>query len=118
MVKRTGPTDLNLKNLINELNKAGKNAKIWKRVAEDLAKPTRQRRIVNLERIERFAKDNETVVVPGKVLANGELTKKVTVAAWTFSEAAKRKINAKGKTLTIRQLVKENPKGSKVRILG
>lgn len=118
MVKRTGPTDLNLKKLINELNKLGKSVKIWKRIGNDLEKSTRQRRIVNLERIEKYAKENETIVVPGKVLANGELTKKVTVAAWKFSEAAKRKINQKGKTLTIRQLVKENPKGSKVRILG
>jgi large subunit ribosomal protein L18e len=48
----------------------------------------------------------------------GELTKPVIVSAWRFSNPAEEKIKkAKGKTLTIRDLMKENPKGTKVKIL-
>jgi large subunit ribosomal protein L18e len=120
MVKRTGPSDVNLRNLIKDLRILSKkeNVKLWKRVADDLSRSTRQRRIVNISRLERYGKDGETLLVPGKVLSEGELSKKVTVAAFRFSDVARSKINAVGKTLTIRQLMKDNPKGKKVRILG
>ena len=59
------------------------------------------------------------VVVPGKVLSVGDLTKKVEVAALTFSAEAKRKIEeAKGRTLSLQELLHENPEGRKARILG
>lgn len=73
---------------------------------------------VNLSGIERYAKENETLVVPGVVLASGELKKSVRVAAWKFSTNARKKIEAaKGKCLAIQDLLKENPKGSGVRII-
>lgn len=111
---------MNLKSLIIELRKLGVKEKsnLWKRLASDLSRSTRQRREVNVEKINQYAREGETVVVPGKVLAEGEAGKKLTVAAWAFSEAAKAKISKKGKAMTIAQLMKENPKGKKVRILG
>jgi large subunit ribosomal protein L18e len=43
----------------------------------------------------------------------------VTVAAFAFSETAKEKIKARrGKCLSFFDLIKKNPKGSKVRIIG
>lgn len=106
--------------LVQELKKTSleQGVGLWKRVAEDLERPTRQRRTVNLFSIERNAADGEVVVVPGKVLGEGDLTKKVTVAAFAFSDEALSKINRSGKALTIQELVKSNPKGQKVRILG
>jgi len=120
MVKRTGPSNEYLRNLINDLKDLSRkeNVKIWKRIADDLNKPTRQRREVNLRKINLHCKDNESIIVPGKVLSDGELKKKVTVAAWNFSAKAKEEINKVGKTMTIRQLMKDNPKGKKVRIIG
>jgi len=106
--------------LIQELKKASleQQAPLWKRVAEDLEKPTRQRRIVNIFKIDAYAVDGDVVIVPGKVLGEGDLTKKVTVAAFSFSDEAKAKISKSGKTLTIAELVKANPKGQKVKLLG
>ena len=117
---RTGPTNPLLKGLIQELRKKAHEhgANIWKRLAEDLEKPTRQRRIVNLYKINKHTKDNETVVVPGKVLAVGELDHNVTVAAFTFSGAALDKINKKGKAISINELIQEDPKGKRIRIMG
>lgn len=93
-------------------------AHVWKRVASDLEKPTRRRRIVNVYKIEKYAKDNEIVVVPGKVLGTGDLNKKVTVAAYTFSEEAYKKISEKGSAISIKELVEKNPDGKKIRLLG
>lgn len=121
MVKRTGPTNLQLQQLIRELKKKSIEDKVglWKRIAVDLEKPTRQRRIVNISRINRFCNDNETIVVPGKVLSEGELSKKVNIAAFSFSESAKDKIEkASAQLMTIQELMKKNPKTSEVRIIG
>jgi large subunit ribosomal protein L18e len=94
------------------------NAPIWKRVAVDLEKPTKQRRIINLYKLDKHCKDGEVVVVPGKVLGTGVLNKKLSVAAYSFSEDAQAKIASKGSIMTIRDLVAKNPKGEKVRIMG
>jgi large subunit ribosomal protein L18e len=106
--------------LLQKLKKTAidNNAPIWKRVATDLEAPTKARRLVNVYKIEKYVQDGETIVVPGKVLGTGDLTKKVTVAAFSFSEDAHKKISAKGKTMTITELMHKNPKGEKVRIIG
>lgn len=93
--------------------------KIWKKVATDLEQSTRRRRVVNLYKLEKNAKPNETVVIPGKVLATGELSKKITIAAFEVSEKAKEKIKSSGSSvISLFELLKKNPKGSKVRVLG
>jgi len=118
---KTGPTNENLVSLIQDLKKKSIDEKvnIWKRVAEDLGRSTRERRIVNLMRIDKNAKDGETVVIPGKVLGMGVITQKIVVAAFRFSGSAADKIKqAGGNAITITELMEKNPKGSKVRILG
>ena len=116
MVKRTGPTNPQLKDLIMRLKKS--KVRIWRDVAEKLNKPTRRRIEVNFLRINRYAKEGETIVVPGVVLSAGNLEKKLTIAAWRFSKKAREKIEASGsKAISIEELVKINPKGSNVRIM-
>ena len=117
---RTGPTSIVLKKLIADLRSLStkEKVKIWRRLADDLSKSTRQRREVNIYTIEQSAKDGETVVIPGKLLSEGEIKKKLTVACFKVSDKAKEKINKVGKVITIQQLMKDNPKGKKVRILG
>lgn len=114
-------TNTQLAELISNLKRAStqNEADLWKRIAYDLEKPTRQRRIVNLSKISRYCNEDEVVVVPGKVLGSGELSKKITIAAYQFSEQAKEKIKeAKGAHIGIDELMKKNPKGKKVRIIG
>jgi len=121
MTKRTGPTNIHLKELIIELkkNSASHNSNLWNRIAEELARPTRQRRIVNLSRINRYTKENENIIVPGKVLSSGDLDHKITIAAWQFSEQALDKIRkSNSKAVLIADLVRENPKGKGIRIIG
>ncbi|MBI2668257.1 50S ribosomal protein L18e [Candidatus Woesearchaeota archaeon] len=119
MTKRTGPTNYQLQLLLQQVGEKAHQSNFWKRIEEDLLKPTRQRRIVNIYKIEKYARDGETVIVPGKVLSVGELHKKVQVAAMTFSAEARSKIvAAKGTAMSIEELLHKNPDGKGVRILG
>ncbi len=110
-----------LEGFISELKEQSRSEEknIWKSIAQELEKPTRRRRIVNLFNLDKNTKENEIVIVPGKVLATGDITHKITIAAYSFSKSAVEKINkVNGVTLTIPELMKKNPKGSKVRIMG
>jgi len=113
-------TNPNLVKLIEFLFKASaeNKVKIWKDIAERLARPKRLYAEVNVSKIQRYANEGDMIVVPGKVLGGGKILKPVTVAALSFSESAKRKIESVGgKCLSIRELVEMNPKGSNVRIM-
>ncbi|UCH72383.1 MAG: 50S ribosomal protein L18e [Thermoplasmatales archaeon] len=121
MVKRKGKTNPMLISLIQELKKkANENdAMIWKDVAKRLEKPLRNWPQINLEKIEKYTHKNETALIPGKVLSAGKLNKKISIAAWSFSEKSQEKIKkAGGKCMSIEELVKNNPEGKDIRILG
>lgn len=91
---------------------------IWRKVAYELSKPRRQKVEVNLSKLDEFAAEDATILVPGKVLGSGALSKKVTVAAFSFSEKARQLIGAAGgKAVTIDNLQKTNPDGRGVVIL-
>ena len=121
MAKRTGPTNPLLRDLIGELKKRSyeQSVYLWKRIALDLERPTRQRRVVNLSRINRHTKENEIIIVPGKVLGTGILNHKITISAYQFSEQAKNKLEKTGaRMVTLLELSKEKPNGKRIRIIG
>ncbi len=121
MTKKNNKTNPELINLIQELKKQSneKNAPIWKDIANRLEKPSKNWAEVNLDHISKHTGDKETALIPGKVLSTGNLTKKITVAAWSFSEKASEKIKkAGGKEITIKDLLKSNPNTKNIRILG
>jgi large subunit ribosomal protein L18e len=110
--------DPNRLGLVELLKKEGSKQPIWARIAEDLSKSRKNRSEVNLDKINKFSKPKDTVVIAGKVLANGELDHEVTVATFKISDTAKKKVEgAKGKVITIKELMEKNPKGSKIIIL-
>jgi len=115
---KTGTENPETQRLIQELRKESASAALWRRIADELQRSARSRRVVNLGRIARYAKENETVIVPGKVLGSGEISQKITVAALSFSESAKKQINAKGKAMTIQELLKKKVKPQDVKIIG
>jgi large subunit ribosomal protein L18e len=93
------------------------HAPIWGAVAERLARPRHQITPVNVGHLARTAPAQSTVVVPGKLLAGGEIAAPLTVAAYRFSPAARSKILAAGgTTLTIAELLKSHPGGGGIRI--
>ncbi|MEM3577798.1 MAG: 50S ribosomal protein L18e [Candidatus Bathyarchaeia archaeon] len=117
-VRTTNPELIRLTRLLKKQSKES-NTAVWKKIAEILAKPRRKRVAVNLSRINRYTQKSDVIVVPGKVLGNGVINHSVTVAAFDFSEKAKEKIlAAKGKCISIIDLVKKNPKGANVKVIG
>jgi len=120
-MRKTQSTNPVLLELIQSLREESSSSKaaLWSRVASDLERSTRQRRVVNISRLARTTKPNETIVVPGKVLGSGELQHSVVVAALSFSDGAKLRIEqAKGKAISISELLKNKPKAQDVRIIG
>lgn len=122
MPKPTGPSDPNTVALIRDLRKKGASDKkhnFWTVLSKKLEKPRRIRPAVNLSKINRYAKVDELVVIPGKVLASGEIKGSYTVAALNFSIVAEEKIiKAGGKALSLRDLLELPAKDiQKVRIL-
>ncbi|MBI4738015.1 50S ribosomal protein L18e [Candidatus Woesearchaeota archaeon] len=121
MGNRTGTSNPQLQSLIVELRKKAQvdRVPLWKRVAFDLEKPTRMRRVVNLSRLNRFTRDNEVIIVPGKVLGSGIIDHKITIAAFDFSDGAVEKLLKQNcDVLSIEELLVKNPKASAVRIMG
>jgi len=120
-MKKANPSNPELIKTIRLLKKSAKenDAKIWRKIAKALTKTKRQRIAVNLSRVNRYTKEGETVAVPGKVLAAGAIDHPITVSAFSFSESAMAKIKmAKGKCISYADLIKKNPKGTGVRIIG
>ncbi len=119
-MRPTGPTNPMLRKLIENLRTRGYKEKIpfLIKVSDELSRQRRRRVEVNIAKLNRVCKENETVVVPGKVLGYGVLSKPLTIAAWKFSKQALEKIKAAGgEALSIEELIKQNPKGSGVRVI-
>lgn len=107
---------MDLNGLINTLQKEKKG--IWKRTAELLSRPRRRRVEVNVSKIVEYAPEGSTILVPGKVLGEGRMTKKLTVAAFSFSAGARKAMTEGGaKTISINELFAQNPEGKSVVIL-
>ena len=117
-INKTNPV---LINLIHELKKQSieKEAPIWKDIALRLEKSSKNWSEVNLNRISKYVNEKETALIPGKVLSTGTLSKKISIAAWSFSEQAVIKIKKSGgKTMSIEELMKKSPDGKNIRIMG
>lgn len=120
MARRVIKTNPNLTELIGNLKDKSYNEEvaIWKDVARRLERSTRRQAEVNLSDISRVSKEEQTVLVPGKVLANGNIDHKVSIAALKFSKTAQEKIEeAGGECISISEIIEKNPKGSNIKIV-
>jgi large subunit ribosomal protein L18e len=118
LLRKTNPQ---IRSLIQELyqKSSSENVGIWKDIAHRLEKPLKHWPEVNVSKIEKYLSKGEIALIPGKVLGQGELTKKAVVVAQSFSKQAREKILAKGgECLSIEELMNKNPKGKRIRILG
>jgi large subunit ribosomal protein L18e len=105
----------------SDLKKAStkNNAPIWAKLAEYASKPSIARRDINLNRINQLTKENDTVVFPGKVLGTGNISHKITLCSFSISNSAASKIlENDGKLINYLELIKQNPTGKGVVLLG
>lgn len=88
----------------------------WNTVASILTMPSGKLKGVNLSEINNA--EEKTIVVCGKVLSQGEISKKLKVAALKFSKNAKEKlINAGCEVVSIIEEINSNKDAKGVKIL-
>jgi large subunit ribosomal protein L18e len=120
-VKKVKAENPELIKLIRALRKKSREsgADIWRYMASRLSHSRSRRVAVNVSRLNRYTKKGETVAVPGKVLGAGKIDHPINVAAFAFSDQARTKIlGAKGKCLSILDLMENNPRGTNVKVIG
>ena len=97
---------------------AAKKHDSWKRVAGILSGPRRKSIDFNLQEISKNAKEGENILIPGKVLSQGEVDKKIKIIALNFSGKAKEKLSkSKNEIVTIIEEIKKNPGAKGLRIM-
>ncbi len=90
----------------------------WLKVAGILSGPRRNKIAINLDEIEKTTKEGDSVIVPGKVLAQGEVRKKIAVIAFNFSDRAREKLlKTKSQAINMIEEIKKNPGANGIRIL-
>ncbi|MFX1376651.1 MAG: 50S ribosomal protein L18e [Promethearchaeota archaeon] len=113
--KIAGPSNYYNRKLIRDLWKT--KIRIWKKVSKKLSGPRKNRVSPNIYRINKKTKENDVIVIPGKILGMGELDHTLTIACLECSKSAKQKIESSGsKLISIEDLLEQNPKGSGVKV--
>src|SRR3989344_7195242 len=79
-------------NLVETIYLAKKNDMI--ELADALSVPKRQLLSLNLEDINKS--NSKAIIVPGKVLGNGSMNKKIQIYALSFSKSAEEKLRKLG----------------------
>lgn len=107
--------------MVKELKTASaKNkAPIWSKLAVMAQKPTIAKRLVNVGKINNVTKENDVIVVPGKVLGTGNISHKITLCSFSISTSAAQKIlSAGGKIIGYSEMISKFPTGKGVKIIG
>ena len=94
--------------------KGTKESELRAKVYDIASRPRRRRVAVNLSKLEKCAKDNDSIIVPGKVLGTGTIGKKISICAVEFSEQALEKLKGAGCSVVS---VEEILKRDKVRLI-
>lgn len=90
----------------------------WIKIAKTLSGPTRAQAAKNLSEIDNQSSIGDTIIVPGKVLSKGELTKKVILCALSISAQAKEKLKvSKSEFVPLIEEIKKNKKAEGIKIL-
>lgn len=97
---------------------AARKQKNWLALAHKLSGPTRLHASINLDQIDSKTSAGDTIIVPGKVLASGQLTKKLRICSLSISSSARQKMQkTKSEYVSILEEIKKNPKAEGVKIL-
>ncbi len=79
-------------------------------IARILTHPTKKNIGINLKDIEKKSGDFKEILVPGKILSSGDLTKKIKIVAFSASKTAKAKIEKSGsKFISLLEEIQKNP---------
>jgi ribosomal protein L18E len=115
---KKGVENIELRKLVAFLEKTGRknNARVWLDSAKHLSKPSRKKRVVSLDRLEKIVEDGEdSAIVLSKILGNGSFSKNAVIAFASASKTALTKLGPKA--IPLKQFVEKNPSGKNTRIV-
>lgn len=96
----------------------GMKHKGWQKVVENLAGPECNYSALNLRTINDKVSAGDTIVIIGKVLSLGELSKKIKICAMSISAKARDKLKeSKSEFVSLVEEIKKNPKAEGIKIL-
>ena len=90
----------------------------WLKVAKIIAGPRRLQPAINLSEIDKNSEIGDTILVPGKILSKGEITKKIKLCALSISAQAKEKLKStKSEFVHIIDEINKNKKAEGIKII-
>ena len=96
---------------------AAKKHAPWMSIAQIVSGSRRQYAAVNISQLQS-QEEGSIIVIPGKVLGNGDLTKRLRICAIYFSASALNKIkHANGEAVRLVDEISKNPKAQGVKII-
>ena len=103
--------------LAEAIKLASKNQN-WMNIAKILSGPTRKYSSLNLFQIDEKAKTGDTILITGKILSKGDLTKKIKIIGLSISAEAKEKLKTtKSEFIPLIEEIKKNVKFEGIKIL-
>jgi len=88
-----------------------------KELLKYLSRPTREQIKLNLDEINKKIKDQKEIIVPGKVLGVGELSKKIIIYSLAYSKAAEEKIKKQGSEIRYLSELLDKNKTKKIELI-
>lgn len=105
------------KEIVDTIMKA-KKSKSWLEIANLISVPRRLQASINIDEIDKISKEGDTVLVPGKVLGNGDISKKIRIVSLYFSKSARDKLKArKCEIVSVAEEIKENPNARGIKVI-
>jgi large subunit ribosomal protein L18e len=90
----------------------------WMKYARFLSQSTRKHSSVNLREIDKQTSMGDTVMVPGRVLSIGDMTKKVKICSFGISGQALEKLKkTKSAWCSILDEIKSNPRAEGLKVI-
>lgn len=90
----------------------------WNKIAQILSGSTREYSSLNLFQIDKESKIGDTIIIPGKVLSKGELSKRIKICALAISKQAKEKLKlSKSEFVYLNDEIKKNTKAEGIKVL-
>lgn len=103
---------------IIEIVRLALKQKAWHTIAQAVSNSTKNYSSVNLKEIERQTKMGDIVIVIGKVLSSGNLTKKIRICSLGISKEAREKLKeSKSEFASIADEIKKNPKAEGIKLI-
>ena len=97
---------------------ACKKNEAWLEIGKIISSSRRNLISVNLEKINKETKEGDTVIIPGKVLSQGLIDKKIKIVALGFSKMAREKLReSKSEILLLTEEINKNPKAEGIKII-